>query len=59
MSDNAARIQHDGDEGYDGQPIPCIVCYVETVLRCGGCREPVCHNCEECPNGCDSAPPHL
>ena len=44
----------DGDEGYDGILRPCIACSVETKLRCSRCRKPVCHNCEDCPNGCDS-----
>ena len=48
------RQRHDGEEGYDRQPLPCRVCDAETRLRCAGCRQPLCHTCDECPDGCDS-----
>ena len=48
------RYIHDGDEGYDEVPHPCVVCDSETIQRCPRCRRPVCHNCIECPNGCDN-----
>lgn len=44
----------DENDGYDEIPKPCIACDLETLLRCARCRQPVCHNCENCPNGCDA-----
>jgi hypothetical protein len=36
---------------------PCVLCGQGTRLRCAGCREPVCHACPACPNGCDEVDP--
>jgi hypothetical protein len=54
-SEASARKEWDGDEGYDGKPRPCVACDTETRLRCSICRLPICHNCEECPNGCENS----
>jgi hypothetical protein len=54
---DSSRYAHDGDEGYDGRSKPCIACDLDTRLRCSGCRQPVCHNCESCPNGCGDVGP--
>ena len=52
--------EHDLEEamGEDGRylPLECIVCHEDTQLRCGGCRHPICHHHEACPNGCDELP---
>jgi hypothetical protein len=49
--------EHDLEEahGPDGRYLPkeCIVCHEDTQLRCGGCRQPICHLHASCPNGCD------
>jgi hypothetical protein len=51
---------HEPEEaaGPDGRyaPKPCIVCREQTELRCGGCRQPICHFHPSCPNGCDVTP---
>lgn len=50
--------EHDVEEahGPDGRYYPkeCIVCHEDTQLRCGACRQPICHSHGPCPNGCDA-----
>jgi hypothetical protein len=37
----------------------CAVCWSDTRLTCATCGDPVCHNCEVCPNGCHARMPPL
>lgn len=56
LLDAANEDAYGSGYGEDGRWLPreCVVCFAETQLRCSVCRHAVCHNCAECPNGCDS-----